>query len=76
MADISLGFASKSPPEGLKEEEIEHNACRATARQAKMEADARHKAARSDNAHCGATNEGLEELDELLQDPLVAHEEN
>ena len=55
---------------------MEHSAFRATLQQATMEADAWGGAVRRDNAHCGATTEGMEELDELLRKPHVAQEEN
>ena len=75
MAGIPLASAGKAPQEGLQEEEVEHSAFRATLPQATMEADARGGAVRCENAHCGATTEGMAELDELLQDPHVAQEE-
>ena len=41
-----------------------------------MEADARCGTVRCNNALCGATTKGIEELYKLLRDPHVAQEES
>ena len=43
-------------------EEVEHGAFRAALPQAPIEADARGGTVRCNNAHCGATTKGMEEL--------------
>ena len=76
VAGIPLCFAGKASQEGHQEEEVEHGTLRTALPQASVKRNARCGAMRSDNAHCGAAAEGMEELGELLRDPHVVLEES